>query len=412
MIFGALVILLIALGLVFLIYPVLKKPSDEDSLGREQQNISIAKEKKSLLEEQLSEGQMSQSEFDAALIDLESSLAIDLERQQALDNNQHSGKWAVWFFILFVPVLSIYSYYELGEYRVIDNPDLLVSKNQATHNNGTGEAPSMSELIDKLKNHLRDNPEDSRGWFMLGRTLMSLQQYPEAVTAFQRSYDLTKTEPTIMLALADALAMIRDGDMRGEPEKLVKQALELSPDELTGLWLAGLAAEQSGRFREAFDYWVKLLPLLGDDLQSTSEIKTLLAALKKKQPDLPELNFVSAPVAEGLSVAVSLDSKFVSKVNADDLLFIYAKAASGPPMPLAAKRLKVSDLPIQVTLSDNDAVMPQMKISGFDQIIVGARVSKSGNPVGQAGDLFNESKVISLKDQEGIIEINIDQVKQ
>jgi cytochrome c-type biogenesis protein CcmH len=413
MIFGALVVLLIILTLAILIIPLLKKPSFDDALNREQQNIEIAQEKKIQLQEQLSQQQMTEQEYDAAISDLENSLAIDLERQQALDSNQEAGTWVAWLFAISVPVLSVYLYLQLGEYRVIENPALAqarsASQSQGAHSDG--KTPTMAELVEKLKDHLRGSPDDARGWFMLGRTMMTLQNYTEAVVAFERSYDLNDNEPNVILALADSLAMINDGKMTGQPEQLVLKALEISPEEQTGLWLAGLAAEQGGRNREAYDYWMKLLPLLNDDPASADEVKTLLAALKQKNPELPELNFATAKQSQGLSVAVTLDQQFTNQVNPNDLVFIYAKASAGPPMPLAAKRLKVSDLPVQVVLSDNDAMMPQMKMSGFDQIIIGARISKSGNPIAQSGDLFDESNVIEHKTYDGLVEININQVK-
>jgi len=433
MIFGALIIIFIGLTLAFLIIPVLKKPQDQEGLGREQQNIRIAREKKELLDEQLHEQQMTRAEYESALHDLEASLAIDLERQQTMEANHDAGKWVVWVFIALVPALSIMLYYKYGEYRVIENPQLATARaaTQSPHGSGGGPAPTMTEIVSRLKEHLRTNQEDVQGWFMLGKTYMSLREYDNAVTAFQRTHDLTKSNPTVMLALADSLAMTRNGNMQGEPETLVKQALSISPNELTGLWLAGLAAEQGGRNREAFDHWTRLLPLLNEDPQSETEVKALLVRLKEKQPDLPELDFSAnrplptiaqgpdmgesasaAPAATGLRVAISLADHFALQVEPGDLLFVYAKAASGPPMPLAAKRLKASDLPVEVTLSDSDAMMPQMTMSQFDRVIVGARISKSGNPVGQAGDLFHESQPLDHKTFRGVVQLNISQIKQ
>ena len=261
MIFGALVIIFIGLSLVFLIVPVVRKPPLQDTVGREQQNIQIAREKKLLLEEQLAEQQMTQQEYDAALVDLETSLAIDLERQQAIQDNHEAGKWVVWVFVLFVPILSIVMYYQLGEYRVIENPALAAARTQPQNphaNAGTGgKAPTMTEMIDRLKNHLREQPEDANGWFMLGRTYTSLRQFGEAAAAFQRTHELTGNDATVMLALADSLAMTRDGRMAGEPERLVLQALEISPNEVTGLWLAGLAAEHFTTFAGALSPCLK-----------------------------------------------------------------------------------------------------------------------------------------------------------
>lgn len=415
MIFGALVVVLIIVCVLFLIIPILKAPSSQDSLARDQQNINIAREKKTVLVNQLDEGEMTQEEYESALSDLEASLALDLERQQSLESNVEGGQWAVYLIAVMVPVISIFMYIQLGEYRVIEDPSLENPREAVAESpHGQGSNPSIGEMIEQLKTHLKENPEDARGWFMMGRTMMAQQNFAEAVTAYQRSYELSKSapDPSIMLALADALAMTSNRVMTGEPEQLVLEALAMSPENPTALWLAGLAAEQGGRYREAYDYWTKLLPLLSADPNSTAEVQTLLARLRQEHPDLPEMTqLVAAAPAKGLKVSVSLDSQFMSQVAPDDLVFIYAKAASGPPMPLAAKRLKVSDLPIQVSLTDSDAMMPQMKMSNFDQIIVGARVSKTGNPIAQAGDLFDESQAIQHKGYADTIQLNIDQVK-
>ena len=415
MIFGGLVVVLIIVGVLLLVLPILRQPTSSDSLDRDQQNISIAREKKSVLVEQLASDEMTQEEYEAALADLEASLALDLERQQTLESNSQGGQWAVWAIAIAVPVVSIIMYLQLGSIEVIENPDLAKPREaiaQSPH--GQGNNPTIEEMIAQLKAHLVENPDDARGWFMMGRTMMAQQQFDQAVTAFQRSYDLSKDapDPSIMLALADSLAMTRNRDMTGEPEELVLEALKLSPNDVTALWLAGLSAEQGGRYREAYDHWTKLIPLLSADPGSTAEVQTLIERLRAQHPDLPEATQQLAVASTGLNVAVTLDAQMMSQVAADDLVFIYAKAASGPPMPLAAKRLKVSDLPIQVTLSDNDAMMPQMKMSSFDQIIVGARVSKTGNPIAQAGDLFNESATIQHKGYADTVQININQVKK
>ncbi len=410
MIFSALVALLIALSLAFLIVPVMRKPAHDNTVDREQQNIAIARERKTQLETQMEESQMTRAEFEMAMSDLETSLAIDLERQQTLRSNHESGKWAIIFFVVFVPALSLLMYFQLGNYAVVENPALVQARVQPDHD--SGKAPSIEEILDTLQNHLNENPDDAQGWFLLARTYMSLQRYQEAVSNFRRSHALAGNEPAVMLGLADALSMTQNGLMAGESEQLVLQALELSPDEISGLWLAGIAAEQADRNREAFDYWVRLLPLLNKEPESVADVKAMLIALKEKQPDLPELDFETPVANQGLKIDISLDEKLLAQARPGSSLFVYAKAASGSPMPLAAKRLTVSDLPVQVTLSDGDALLPQLKLSGFDQVVVGAHISESGEPVGQPGDLFSESGVIDWKTHIGIVEIRIDQIRK
>ena len=106
----------------------------------------------------------------------------------------------------------------------------------------------------------------------------------------------------------------------------------------------------------------------------------------------------SPPGAEGphLTVKVELDAKLVAKAAPGDTVFVYAKAASGPPMPLAVQRLRVEQLPATVTLTDGMGMLPNMKLSQFPQVIVGARISKSGNAIAQSGDLQTVSKPLAV----------------
>jgi cytochrome c-type biogenesis protein CcmH len=312
--------------------------------------------------------------------------------------------------MLAIPAASIALYLVLGEYRVIENPQLA----QSAPARQTGAAPQMSleEMEARVKERLRENPEDVEGWFMLGRAYMAKQQYDAAVTAFQRSHDLLADEPGIMFALADALAMQNNGNLLGEPEQLVMRGLQLAPRFPNGLWLAGMAAEQRQDYRSAHRYWSQLLPLISDNPASAREIQSLLATLEQREPELA--NAAPAPVAGNasrLSLVVDISPQLKSKAKPEDAVFVYAKAAQGPPMPLAVKKLTLADLPMSLTLSDADAMMPSMKLSSFRQVIVGARVSASGNPVAQAGDFYTELESIDSANPPAEISLTIDQIK-
>ncbi len=411
MIFGALAVLLILLALAFLVVPLLREPKEDETVDREQQNIAIARDKKALLEQQLEDGVMTREEYDEAMKDLEASLAIDLERQQRLQQNRLAGKWAAIVFLLLVPALSVFLYLELGDYRVIENPQLAMARAE-TASDPSRPPLSMDQMIEKVKTHLKENPDDARGWFVLGRALMSVQQYGDALAAYQRSYDLAPEEPAVALALADALAMTQNGSMKGEPEQLVAKVLQQSPNDPTALWLGGLADEQAGRYRDAYDKWNRLLPMLQDDPDSVSEVRSLIASLRQKDPSLPEpVQTLAATSGATVELQVDLDPSLADRAKPDDQVFIYAKAASGPPMPLAAKKLTVADLPVRVTLSDADAMLPQMKLSSFDRIVVGARISKTGNPIAADGDLYAESAPFQRDARQGPVRLSIDRIK-
>ncbi len=412
MIFWIVVAGLLALALLALIVPILRLPHVSDTTDRQQQNIQIAREKKSQLDKQLEQRELNQGEFDEALQDLETSLALDLEREEK-SIEQQPGKWVVWIVVALIPVVSIGLYLKLGEYRVIKNPVLAEVETTTQANNQVNHQDmSIEAMLERVRQRLRDNPQDAQGWFILGRTLMSMQQIDEAVAAFQRTLDLIGENPGIMFTLADALALQNKGSMEGEPEKLVKRGLELAPEDPTGMWLAGLAAEQRKEYKAAHKYWSSMLPQISDDAESSAEINRLLAVLEKRDPTIqPVTKTTTKPTVASISLKVDLDASLRDQAAPGDSVFVYAKAMQGPPMPLAVKRMTVGDLPASVSLSDSDAMMPTMKLSSFSQVIVGARISRSGNPIAQPGDFYVEMESVDSKNPPTDLSLLIDQIK-
>jgi len=396
---------LLLLALLILILPMLRTRSEVESNDRQQQNIDIARASKSNLDDQLSKGELSQKEYDSSLHDLETALALDLENTDRTSREQQ-GKWVIWLLLGLLPLLSTGLYFQLGEYRVIEDPTLIEAGDSAQAQDQHSDL-SIEEMVDIVQKRLLENPEDAQGWFVLGKTMMVQQKFDEAITAFRRTLELVGEEPGVMFSLADAMAMQNDGAMQGEPEQMVNRGLEIAPNHPTGLWLAGLAAEQRQDYPAAHASWTRLLPLIKDDPASSAEISGLLKVLEQRDPTLAG---VTVDI-RSLTLKVELNDSLQQLVKPGDSVFVYAKAAKGPPMPLAVKRLVVSDLPAEVTLSDADAMMPQMKLSSFDLVVVGARISKTGNPVAQPGDLFVEVTGIDVSNPPQGLLLSINQVR-
>ena len=401
------VVVLLALALAILLIPLMRTVRGQQGDQRQQQNIQIAREKKQQLETQLKDAEIDQATYDSAYLDLQTSLALELHRSEA-DSEKTRGKWMAIVVLLAIPAASVSLYLVYGEYRVVENPQLAFAAPQQQQ---AAAAPQMSleEMTVAIKQRLKDNPEDAEGWFMLGRTMMARQQYDQAVTAFQRSNDLLADEPGILFALADALAMQNNGNLLGEPEQLVQRGLKLAPRFPNGLWLAGMAAEQRQDYKAAHRYWSLLLPLIADNQASSREVRGLLATLEERDPELVK-TMASAGGAR-IKLLVDISAELKAKASPDTPVFVYAKAMQGPPMPLAVRKLQLGDLPVSLTLSDDDAMMPSMKLSSFDQVIVGARVSSSGNPVAQSGDFYTEREAVDSSNPPAQINLTIDQIK-
>jgi cytochrome c-type biogenesis protein CcmH len=406
MIFWIAVAALLALALALLIVPLLRATRVPQADQRQQQNIQIAREKKLLLETQLADGEIDKAGYDAAYLDLQGALALELDRNEG-QGEAARGKWMALLVLLAIPCVSLSLYLVFGDYRVIQNPQ--IAQTPAHQQTTTAPEMSLDEMVVAIEERLRENPQDAEAWFMLGRTQMSKQQFDEAAKAFRRSNDLMADEPGILFALADALAMQNNSSLKGEPEALIERGLQLAPRFPNGLWLAGMAAEQRGDFKAAHEHWSLLLPMIGDNPESENEVRELLAMLEQRDPSL--VKEVTAAIDQALNLRVDISAELRAQASPESAVFVYAKAMQGPPMPLAVKRLELKDLPVTLSLSDADAMMPSMKLSSFDQVIVGARVSLSGNPVAQDGDFYTEQNSINRANPPPQIDLIIDRVK-
>jgi cytochrome c-type biogenesis protein CcmH len=379
---------------LWLLIPALLGRKQVRDLDRNQQNVAIARERLKELESEYGRGSLSEDDYEQAKQELEQALLNDVDDSLASSASVRTSttRASLAWVALGVPLAAVLLYLQLGTPGALQ-PQVQSAVPQEGHAGGDT-AATMEQLVAGLAAKLQEEPENAEGWFMLGRSYMSMGRYPEAAEAFKRVLNLVGDEPAVLLRYADALAMARGGQMAGEPFELIKRALQLKPDDTTGLWLAGLGYEEQGQYEQAVQHWRKLETMMQDDPASLNEVRNLIARAEQKlgrpvtaQAATPEPIAVSGAA---LKVTVSLDAALQDKVSAEDTVFIFARAIEGPPMPLAAVRKQVRDLPVTVTLDDSMAMMPQMKLSNFAEVRIGARISKSGSPAAQSGDLQGE----------------------
>lgn len=282
------------------------------------------------------------------------------------------------------------------------------------------ETKSIEDSIVSLVGSLKDNPNDVQAWAELGKSYKSLKQYDKAITAFEKAQLLSGKQVGAMLMYADALVMKNDGQYSEQAKKLIFKALEIKPDETTGLWLAGKSRVQEAKYSQALQYLRRAEAQLQPGSQSH---KIMLSYISHVESQLPvssaEKSVMPAVTAKlengkeqssaetGIQVKVALSAELKNLTKANDTVFIYAKAMSGPQMPLAIVRKKVSDLPLSVRLTDAQAMTPMMKLSKFQQVKLTARISKSGNAMPQAGDFIGVVNGVNVSSQQ-MVNINID----
>ena len=405
---------MVIVALIFLLRPFFLDMK-KDEIERSALNVSITKERLSELEAELEQDTISQSEYEQTREELEQALLYDVE-QETINirkvNSESYNRFTRIALIISVPVFAISLYAYLGQPGLIEGgkKQAAAPAGHAT-SNGASKLGTVEEMVEKLAAKLKENPNNAEGWFMLARSYMSMNRYKEAVVALEKTNQLIPDNPVVMLRYADALTMLRGGKISGKPFDLIKRAVAIKPDDPTGLWLIGMGYEEQGEYQKAISYWNLLLPLVKDE-KSTDEVKALIRRARTKAGISIAESSAPATIASekkevtSLKVSVSIDKNQLKNVSMDDTVFIFAKANSGPPMPLAVVRKKVKDLPVEVMLDDTMAMIPSMKISNFTTVQVSARISKSGQPRAQSGDVESEYRIVKSNQKE-IIRLTI-----
>ena len=274
----------------------------------------------------------------------------------------------------------------------------------------------ISAMTEKLAKHLADHPEDGEGWAMLARTYDMLQRNPQALQAYARALALRQDDSALLADYADSLAL-GNNSLAGEPMKLLQRALKIDPQNLKALALMGTSAFNDKDYAGAAKWWQKMVQIGPADNVFVRQIVPGLVQARKLAglPPLPSLTGQAsatslaqprtaapsgagpgAAVGASVSGTVTLSAALAKQVSPDDTLFVFARPADGSRMPLAILKRKVRDLPLHFTLDDSMAMSPASALSGASKVIVGARISKSGNAMPQSGDLQGLSDVVAV----------------
>ena len=270
---------------------------------------------------------------------------------------------------------------------------------------GAGSAPDVGEMVNLLSERLAENPEDAQGWLILGQSQQALQQYDEAIAAFEQALQLDKGQNAqTLLALAIALMEQQGGEMTDRSSSLFENALALESNNANALFYGGGAAARRGDVSLAADRWETLLGLSVSD-----EIQELLQRKINEWRGLPSPVAIDPVVVDGpiIIISVSLSAEAISALPADATVFIIARALGQPSPPIAVARRQLADLPALVGLSDRDAMIPNRKLSSFAEFEIVARVTVSGQPIAQSGD-WSGSLIVSANSGQ-TIDLLIDQ---
>lgn len=398
-IFGAAMLLL---AVLFVMVPLWRKNVVSNAVLRDTANLEILRDQSVEMSADLEHGLLNQESFEQGQRELQVRLLEEVKSAEpvaAIPRNP--AKVLALALMILIPLASVLLYMQLGSSKALQphQEELSVA-------DGFGIIRSETALED-LEKRLAKFPENPDGWLQLGRSYNEMKRYTDATRAYAKLVELVPNEAQLWTDYADAYAMDHGQTLLGEPTKFLNKALALDPNNTTALALSGSAGMERGDYVAAIQHWQKLIALLPpeypdiqlikDGVKQARDFLAMQKGGKQKLAQLSEQQATSKTVVDGTAAImgkVSLSPAMLGKVGPDDIVFILARAAKGPRMPLAVLRKQVKDLPMEFSLDDSMAMQPQLKLSGFDQVIVVARVSKSGTPMAQSGDVQGASAII------------------
>lgn len=417
--FWLLMILMLLLAIGLLVYPLLRM-RENTSIAYKESNLKINDEKIKELDVDLQEGRIDHDSYKLAREELDRELLIDIPLENQQTAAQHyTGSVKrhpalALMIAVFVPMMALLLYLELGMHSASEESFIA---EQSQPQSQEKEMPSVEEMTRTLEAKIEKEGGTVQEWTMLGRAQKYLGKNELAAKAFAVALEKDSGNAQLMLESAEMIALTNKQTFIPEARELVLKAYALEPGNPNALWFAGVAEYQHGNYRQAIEHLTTLLPLAAGEEDVKSSIISIVTKSREqliaKGEEVPELSALlgieakaaavvqpddqTVAVASGtrLQVAVDISADVREKFTASDVIFVYAKAKQGPRMPLAAQRMTLAELPAEIILDDSMAMVEGMNLSAFEQLVVSARVTKSGSAIAQSGDYIGRIDVDS-----------------
>jgi len=437
-VFVALAAALAALSLAFLLPPLLRSNSARD-IDRARANLGVLKDQLAELEADHRRGAVADAQYAEIRAELERRVLEDVQAAQApAPASATRSRWPAIAVAVVLPLAAAGLYSRFGDPAAFDPGLQAASRSQDdAHISGA----QLEQMVAALRQRLAKEPDNADGWLTLARSLYQMKRFDEAAAAFEKLVALVPDDASVLADYADAAAMAAGRKFDGKPRELVARALELDPTQWKALAMAGTDAFEQQDYKRAVAHWEKLRTQVPADSPIARSISGSIAEARQRGGMPPE----SAPVAQAapgamprddvhksvkgptraaaeaaakgapaaapgggatVSGTVTLSPALKARVAPTDRVFIFARPASGSRMPLALTAVQVKDLPAQFTLDDSMGMSPDFKLSSQSEVIVGARVSRTGQPMPSSGDLEGLSIPVKLGAKDAAVTID------
>ena len=380
--------LLTLLVLALLCWPLLRRRSG-DGASRRAINTAIYRDQLADLERDLASGALSQADYAGAREEIERRVLEDVAADTApTDTAPRRLPRTALALAVTLPLAAALLYVVLGTPAALD---------PAARQGPQASAAEIEKMVATLAAKLEKDPGNLEGWAMLGRSYLVTGRLAEAAKAFDKAGPAMEASTELMLQVAELSAELNEGRIEGRGRELLQRVLKAEPQNPQALVLAGTDAFFRQQYADAVRHWEAVLAQLPPGSPDAQNLTAGIEKARSLQGEAPAGARARAEAkpqaAAGKTVSgrVTLAPALAGKASPDDVVFIFARAAEGPRMPLAVVRTRVADLPQDFTLDDSMALSPEFKLSSAGTLRIEARVSNSGDATARPGDLRGES---------------------
>ncbi|MCG9782046.1 c-type cytochrome biogenesis protein CcmI [Vibrio brasiliensis] len=385
-------VILIAIAIVMIALPFIKKKTNNDAELRDELNKAFYKDRLEELEEETDEGLVDNQQD--LIDDLKQSLLDDIPA----DNNkqQESNTSALAVIVpsaLLVIGLSYGLYFKFGasddvtQWQQVSANLPALSKKLMSPEGAALSDDEMADLTLALRTRLHYQPDDSTGWLLLGRIALANRDIDTAIGSMKKAYNLEPENTDVMLGYAQALMLSQDDVDQDKARKILGKLVQQDYVDLRVFSLLAFDAFERKDFPAAVRYWNIMQQMIGPE---DSRYEMLSRSIENAQKQMGQ------QVGTGKSVAVSIS--LGEQVNADpnSSLIVSVHTADGSPMPVAAARYPLGTFPRTVVLDDGNSMLQDRKLSSLDSLMVRVRIDSDGNVATKQGDWFGESEAVKM----------------
>jgi cytochrome c-type biogenesis protein CcmH len=417
--FVALTLLMVVAVLGVLVWSLWRPPVQAAADAHEQANAQVYRDQSADLAREHGLGHLNDAEYAQALEELKLRLRDDWVSGpvQAQTGASDRPRKTVLALCLMLPVCAVLLYGTWGSPMGLD-PAALALSAPDDGPNATVTPEKIAQMAGQLERRLLDEPNNVDAWVMLARLQRSQEKFPASEKSFAKALALTPDDD-LAVERAEVVAQVQGGDFSGEPWAVINRILKANPNQNNALLLAGSASFSEGRFAQAIQYWERVRASLPPQSEDINALDSALAQARERlapgrasaqpseagrasaQPPVTGGASAQPPVSTGTSnnpppastaaarIAgrVSLAPELLAQTSPSDTVFVYATPAQGGRMPLAIVRTTVAALPFDFVLDDSQAMGPQSKLSSASEVVLKARISKTGQAMAQPGEL-------------------------